>query len=76
MTILAINAGDDMSEVIANRDRLMRGEIDNASRERQLLRKDGTLDLARALHLAGARPRRQGAALRHRRAGYPRTQGG
>jgi diguanylate cyclase (GGDEF)-like protein/PAS domain S-box-containing protein len=42
MTILAINAGDDMAEVIANRDRLLRGEIDNASRERQLMRKDGT----------------------------------
>ncbi|MGE5525971.1 MAG: PAS domain S-box protein [Rhodospirillaceae bacterium] len=43
MTIADINTAEDIELVIANRDRLMRGEINHAIRERQLLRKDGTL---------------------------------
>ena len=42
MTVKGINSPDDMAEVIVNRERLMRGELDHASRERLLVRKDGT----------------------------------
>ncbi|HWI13883.1 MAG TPA: EAL domain-containing protein, partial [Burkholderiales bacterium] len=43
MKITDINTLDDIAPVLANRERLLRGEVDHISRERQILRKDGSL---------------------------------
>ena len=40
-TVEIFNSSADMGEVIVNRERLMRGELDHASRERLLMCKDG-----------------------------------
>ena len=43
MSIRDVNRAEDIADVLSNREKLVRGEVTDASRERQLIRKDGSL---------------------------------